>query len=164
MKARVIQNDHLPGTQERTQHYAQPQLEQAAVTSAIKAQWRHQAVRWRRRWRWRWRPCGYYREALAGMTQARVKARHTARTPAMFALQAVVAAAFIPVNPITYRHLCQRRHELRARRFIALLVTPTLFLRVQPKRPSARENDIAVKDTPVCCCQARDISPSVACA
>ncbi len=89
---------------------------------------------------------------------------HATRTPAMLALQSIIAAAFIHVNPITHRHIVQRFHELRARRFVALLVTPTLFLRVQPKRLSARENDIAVKDTPACCCHARDISPSVACA
>ena len=96
------------------------------------------------------------------MTQARVKARHTTWTPAMLTLHTVVAAAFVHVNPITHRHFFQHYHELRARRFVALLVTPTLFLRLQPKRLRARENDIAVKDTPLCCCHACTISSNVA--
>ena len=154
MKAGVIRNHHLPGAQERTQA-REDTASRAATTrtsggdrcrqssTAPSNRGRHQTVRWHRHRH----PCGYHREALAGMTQTRVKARHTARTPALFARQAVVAAAFLDVNPITHRPLCRRFYELRARRFVALLVTPTLFLRLQPKPGRARENDIAVKDT-----------------
>jgi hypothetical protein len=79
----------------------------------------------------------------------------------MLTLQAIIAATFVRVNPILWGHFCQRFHELRSRRFVALLVTPTLFFRLQPKRHSARENDIADKLTPFSSCQATAISPSV---
>ncbi len=87
-----------------------------------------------------------------------------ARTPAVFALQAFVTAGLIDIDAIPLFDQLQRFYELRPRRFVALLVAPTLFLRVQPKPRSARENDIAVKDTPLSSRHACAISLSVACA
>ena len=58
------------------------------------------------------------------MTGACIEARHAARTPTMLALQAVVAAAFIHVNPITHRHL-QAEPSMRAIPVIALSADAT---------------------------------------
>lgn len=155
MKARVVQNHHLPSAQIRAQHDAQPQLEQTVMAGAVKTQRRDQtSARLPRR---------DDRKTLAGMAHASVKARLAAWTPPVFALQAIITAGLIHIHTVAGCYGFERLDPRRALGFVALLITPTLFLRVQPIAPKARENDIRLNDTPFSCCQNKAISPSVAC-
>ena len=78
--------------------------------------------------------------------RARSKRIHAA---SVFTLQAVIAASLIHIDAVANRCLFERLDPRRALSFVALLVAPTLFLRVQPILSRARENDMILKDTPL---------------